>query len=449
MPAKITSFITPKRLFWLVMAVFVVQASCLALVTRIGTPPDETNHIAFIDFYAKHSLSPVFSHQQPTYSLGDKTREVDYLYHYCMSLLVRALPFSPNVEYKIIRLLSVAFGLLTFLLLARLFRRLGVSWGAITAGLAVLTNLPMVLMMSSAINNDVLVWLGMALGLWLLVRLRERPAATDLAWLIALVLLGGLVKRNLLPVCLLLGLAALWIGLRHYRMFWAELRSPRRQLLLALVVVVIGFGLFAERVGGNIVRYGNITVSCEQVQGEAACYNFWANVRARDLAKRPPETPVAPASFVVRWFNDSIFNIIDIQTQGWRHEVKPARWLPQLLTWLLLLGLLYGLVRDLRSRDQKANWRLFVLLAAVYFMLIQLLVNFSTYRHYRIYGLALNGRYIIPSLLPLALLASFYWSVWLRRYPKLLFVAALLVAAATITGSGLLMMLHNPQLLHG
>ena len=436
---------------WLVLGLFVVQAVTLVFVVNIGTPPDEQNNIDFIQYYAQHSLSPVFDHQAPTYSLGDKTREVDYLYHYGMSLVVRVLPFSSSTDYRIIRLFSVVFAVLSFVVLARVLKRLGTSAAVITVCLLVITNLPMVLLLGSAINNDVMVWLGMGLGLLLILRLSEKAGLLDMVWLLALCCLGGLVKRTLLPFCLLFGIWGLLIGLRHWRVLVAQIRPLKWPLLAVAIVAIVGLGLFTERVGGNLVRYGSVQVSCEQVDGESACYNFWTNVRARSLANLPSEKMLPLPFFVVRWFSDSFFNIVDIQTQYWKHVVRPARLLTPLLAAVLVVGLAYGAFYEKQRfrHDAVSRHRVYVMAVAFTYIFVQLAVNFGTYRHYKVYGIALNGRYIIPSLLPLIGMAGLYWSHLLKHHVRLLTLLAICLVVFTIGGSGLLMMLRNSQLYAG
>jgi len=434
----------------LIFGLFIVQAVVLVFAVRITVPPDEQNNINFIQYYAQHSISPFLTNQTPTYSLGDKTREVDYLYHYTMSLVERVLPFSETTEDRIIRLFSVAFAVFAFMTLVRVLKRLKISEATINVSLLILTNLPMVLLLSAAVNNDVMVWLGMSLGLLLVLRLMEDPLPTDLLWLFALCCLGGLTKRTLLPVCLVFGISGLTIAIKQWRLLVQRLKSPKRYFVVALVIAVLGLGLFAERVGGNIVRYKSVQVTCEQVDGTAACYNFWTNVRARSLASLPPEKQLPMPFFVVRWFSDSFFNVVDVQTQYWKHQVKPARLLTPLLVAALFVGLGYGAVYE-RKRfvlERESQYRVYVLGVALMFIAVQLAVNFSTYTHYKVYGLALNGRYIIPSILPLAGLAAFYWSKLLARRPGWLVMVAIGLIVFTIGGSGLVMMLRNGQLYH-
>lgn len=436
---------------YLVIILFVIQAVFLVFTMNIGTPPDETNHIQFIDYYAHHSISPIFDNQQPTYYLGDKSREVDYLYHYGMSLIERVLPFSANAERHIIRLASVGFAVLTLIVLGRLGRLLGFSAAAITVALLIVTNLPMVLMLSSAINNDVLVWLGFAFGLLLLVRLWHKPNTMDLLWLLNLMIYGGLVKRTMIPIVLALALGVMLPVYSSRKVLFSQLRKAGIPMFIAIFLLIVGIGLFAERIGGNLISYGSITVTCEQVHGDSACDEFWLNGRKQDLDTRDAEKPISRPDFVVRWFEVSFMNVVDIQTQGWRHEVKPARFVVPLLVWSLTIGLFYGLIYDLRHfrQNKTSQWRLYVLAMLIYFVLVQLFVNYGSYRKNGFFGIALNGRYILPSLLPMAMYACYYWTKILKDYQITRLIITVLVVLTTILGSGLLMMIHNPQLFNG
>jgi hypothetical protein len=443
-----TQFMATPLARIIIIGLFIAQAVTLVFATHIGTPPDETNHIAFVEYYAHHSLSPIFDQQQPTYYLGDKTREVGSMYHYSMSLVYRASPGGVVNKYHIVRLFSVAFGVLSFIVLANVFRRLGMTPGVINVTLLVLTNLPMVLMMSSAINNDVLVWLGILLGLLLLLQFWDKPTITTLMWLLLVAFTGGLVKVDLIPVGLVFGVAALILLFRYRQLLLDQIRRFKWRNYIVVILLVIGMGLFCERIGGNLIRYGTITPTCEQVQGEAACYDFWINVRARGFQELPTEQPISPPVFVAKWFGKSLYNIVDIQTQFWHHTVVPARHLTALLTGVLGVGLLYGVFYEKKRfvRDQISRHRVYVALFAFYYIAVNLLVNFATYRHHKIFGLALNGRYIIPSVLVLAGLACFYWSKLLARHERLRVLLTIVVVLSIILGSGLMMMLRNPQL---
>lgn len=442
--------VTPAGLWWLAVGLFAAQATTLAFITKFGVPPDENNHISFIDYYTDHSLDPFFSDQPPTYNLGDKTREVDYLYHYVMSLVQRVLPFSQTAEHYIIRLCTVALAVLTLYVLRRVFRRLGLSDTVSTLFVLVASGFSMVLMMSSAVNNDVLVWLGVATGLLLSLRLWEKPRVLDLLWLVSLVSYAGLAKRTLLPIAAAFALVGIVAVICYWRQFWRELRRPTLVIVVAAVLALTGLGLSAERIGGNVLRYGNVAPSCNDVQGEAACHGFWWNMRERELARRAPEAAIPLQQFVNRWLHENLVNVLDIQTQAWRHEIKPARWVEPVWWIFITVGLCYGFIADVRrSRtDQTARQRLFVLAVVMAFMAALLLVNYSEYKRSAVFGLALNGRYMLAGFLPLLGLLVWYWSRLLpqRKIAVGLFV---LLLAVTAWQSGFWLLLQNPQLIHG
>ena len=447
----------------LVLGIFIAQALLLSFVTHIGVPPDENNHLGFIRYYADHSLSPVFDNQTPTWSLGDKTREVDYLYHYGASFVARVLP-GETMEVYVIRIISALAALLTMIVLARLLRRLGVSTAAITVALAILTNLPMVLMVSAAVNNDVFVWLGYIVSLLLVLRLWKQPSLLDTVLLLNVIVAGGLIKRTLLPLGFIMVLTAGVLVYRKWRIFVKSIKKSDWRVVLGVVFLVIISGLFVERVGGNLYRYGEIAPTCEQVQGDEACEVFWANSRAKWLdAGSPPESntwlakgtarddsPIAVPVFTVRWLFDSIANVVDIQTQGWRHRVTPPVWLAPTVLLLLLVTIGYGVVSDIRAGQkgaQAAFVRLFVIGTAAFIMAVHLYVNYSTYLSHQVYGLALNGRYILPSLLVLIGLGCYYGSLFMsRRTRQLVAVATIL---CVVLFSGIIMMLRNSQLITG
>ncbi len=436
------------KLFYGALVLFVLQASILAAITKFGIPPDETNHITFIDYYTDHSLSPFLSDQQPTLNLGDKTREVDYIYHYAMSLVRRVLPFSTTAEHYIIRYISVAFAVLTFLVLRRVFLRLGFS-DAISALTVLLASLfPMVLMMSSSVNNDVLVWLMFAVGLLLLLRLAERPRALDMIWLASLVTYGGLVKRTLLPIGLVFAVAGIVFVSKRWKPIAIELRRPKWSIVIALTILILGFGLVTERIGGNLLRYGRVDPTCSEIKGEDACEVFWWNIREKNLATLPPEPTISPLIFAVKWAHESAFNIIDIQTQGWRHETKPPFWLEPLVFVPFVIAIIYGTGYEIKRLHQyrQAMQRLVVLGLSLMYIFVYLLVNYSEYTHSHVFGLALNGRYILAGFLPLIGMAVWYWFIMLRRWTGLRYVLLGVIILAMAVTSGLSLLLQNPQL---
>ncbi len=448
---KIGRVIGSKKFTWALLAIFAVQAFVLIGVTKVGIPPDENNHIRFIEFYADNSLSPFFTEQTPTHNLGDKTREVDYLYHYVVSLVVRVFNIPDNALPYVVRTFSVIFALLAFLAMMNVFRRLGLSRAMINVWLLIVTNIVMVLFMSSAVNNDTLVWLGVAGGVLLVLRLLDRPSATDLLILANIALLGGLVKRNLLPACFVFGLFVVAYAVWKRKELIGQVRLKPWLAAGLSLMVILSAGLFAERIVGNVVKYGGITVRCEAIHGDDACSVFWASKREKSLSAQPKKPLMSLPMFALRWWDESIYNILDIQTQSWRHEVAPPRIASMIVVvGSLLVGLAYGLINDIRRwRSPKALRRLGVVALSFGFMTFILLFIWREYLRYQVFGIAINGRYILPGFLLLLGIIVFYWDKLLGRHTWAKWLLATVIIGGLVWFSGLKLLLSNPQLFNG
>ncbi len=445
-----------------VLVLFALQALFLVAVMPIGIPPDENNHIEFIEYYADHSLSPFFTNQTPTWSLGDKTREVDYVYHYVGSLIARILP-GEHLDVYVLRVISVAMAIVTFLVLIRVLKSLRVSDGAISVGLLMFTNLPMVLMLSAAVNNDVSVWLITVVGIWLVLRIWRQPQLLDVLWLLSLSAFGGLIKRTLFPIMLVMALSAVVLVVRKWKTFRKSFSRIDWRLIVAGIILILGIGLFAERVGGNILQYHTITPNCEQVQSEKDCEVFWQNARGRWIASGAPastniwlpqgmtvESSLMPIPlFMIKWASVTAFNVIDIQTQGWYHAVTPPAWIVAILFIVLSCVIIYGVIYDLKhlNKDPLSARRLFVLIIGFVVVFAQLAANYASYRSTHIFGLALNGRYILPALILFVGLACFYGRKLLGPKSRVVLASAMVVMI--FLGAGLLIMVRNHQLFTG
>lgn len=67
---KIAAFLGSKKCFWLIMVLFVVESSWIALTLNYPAIFDEGWHVGIINLYA-HQLGPFISHQSPIASNSD------------------------------------------------------------------------------------------------------------------------------------------------------------------------------------------------------------------------------------------------------------------------------------------------------------------------------------------------------------------------------------------
>lgn len=457
------TFVAGRGFLYFIYALFVIQTGFLAIVTKFSVPPDEKNQIDFIEYYAHHSLSPFLQHQMPTENLGDITRQVDFVYHYAMSLVMRISPLPDHYDLYVIRFFSIGFAVITFVLLLRMLRELHVSRAASHLGLFALMNLPMVLMMSSAVNADVLVWLGTVSGIYLMLRIWKYHQPSDVLFLLIVAIYGGIIKRTLFPICLIFGVTALVMVARYWHDLKSKVRLRSWRQIVLIVLLVIGVGLFVERVGGNLYQYHTVSPSCTQVQGDGPCSVYWLHNRKTALDSdidsateyylgdgASVDRTLAPLpTFFVKWNISNFDNLVDIQTQGWKHTMPPPWWLGGGLLILVTVTLIYGLMYEIKHlrAEEMARWRLIVIGFAVFIVGTQFVVNYGTYVRSHVFGLALNGRYILPALMLLIGLCAWYGRKLFGRIAGPVLITLVLIGIIGL--SGLIMMVRNPQLFFG
>lgn len=434
-----------------IFLLFIIQAVILVFITKTGVPPDENNHIRFIEYYAQHSLDPIIEEQTSGFDkVADVTRQASYLYHYLMSLVYRISPLDAEGTYSVIRLFSVLLGLLTLIVTAKWLRRLAVPESAINIGLLLFSNMPSFLMVSAAVNNDPAVWLISSLGILMILRLWDKALLQDLLWLVILVASGSIVKRTFLPLAVVFALFGIFIVFKNYKNLLKQFKKPNWKLVLLTLGAVISIGFFTERIIGNLVEYKNIDLKCEQVHTDEQCRGHWLYERTRWLEDSKPENPdyIPAPIFAVRWFWSSVSNNINIQTQLWKHEVKPNFGFRIYLSILLFIAIVAGIIIEKRRfrKDEVARKRLFILTILIGYVFFHMFVNYRLYKRYAVYGLALNGRYLIPSLLPLTVFAVMYISQILKRWPRLLLVLSVATIGLFFFNSGIKLLLSNPQI---
>ncbi len=446
----------------LILIVFIVQSVFLVFVTQIGVPPDENNHINFAKYYAAHSITPTLTDQKPTWTTDDLTRTDDYLYAYVNSFVMRLIA-SDTAQIYIIRLTSVLVALLAFIFTIKVFQILKISDAIINTGLAIITNLPMVLMLSSAVNNDVGIWLATSLCTWLLFKTWRSPSLTLLAYIGSVSTFASLYKRTFMPIALVVSIIAICFVIKKWSTFRKSIDFKNISVILSLLILIVGSGLFIERVGINYAVYGSISPSCERVQGKEACSVHWSSKRQRWLDAGAPadeniwlpadahkdSSPESIITFLPKWIGTSLYNIVDIQTQGWRHTAGPPVWLVTVLGVVFGAPLIVGIIYDLQKFKSTvwARRRLLVVALGLTVIVAQLAYNYNLYLKDLVFGLALNGRYILPSIILLFGLSGYYLAKAFGKRTNII-IGALLVII-TIGFSGLYMMVRNPQLFIG
>ena len=156
--------------FAVVLAIFVfLQALMMATQTPVGHPPDELAHLGYInDVISSNGLSLL-----PDYAAGTilNSRDANYLthpplYYTMLGLVGRALSLDASDHVVVFRGISAGFmsaGFLFFILAARRWR---IEWPVIVILTVALAAVPMFSYLAGSVNNDTLLYLGVAMALY-------------------------------------------------------------------------------------------------------------------------------------------------------------------------------------------------------------------------------------------------------------------------------------------
>lgn len=431
-----------------IIITFVLQCIYIALTFRFGVPPDELTHIGFIEFYANNSLSPIIDSQADKFVFGEMTRDPSYLYHYLMSLVYRVLPLPIVWKYFVIRLFSVVAATLTIIASVKLAKRLKISDASINVGLLIVTSLSQFMMMSSVVNNDAMIWLVSSLTLLCLFELSRTKNINYLLASGILVLIGSLTKKTFLPLGLFFGIVGLVLLIGNYKKILQKDRFKNWLSVALLAVLVIVFGLFAERILVNVFRYKSIDPNCDKIHSVEECRDFGIYGRNEYFIKIRPDNPALLSfpSFVSYWYFQSVDSTVDIDTQFWSHDTRPPYIVTTLIGLLAAFGFWQMLAFSFKYRNTRDSKTYFVFVGAVTTIVIaNLVLNYQLYHLYARLGFATHGRYLFAVIVPFCIVASWFIAKSFRSRKYLASILAIAVCGLAVTQTGLLFLLRHPQ----
>jgi 4-amino-4-deoxy-L-arabinose transferase-like glycosyltransferase len=222
-------------------------AAVYAWIVQPGLPSDEPSHWSNVLYYADQQRLPVLGHQGVTYEA--QMGPVAYVIDAAVVRLARTTGLSAATTFHIVRLVGAVEFCAAVALLSLMMRRLfPQSWPRLAA-VAIFALNPMLLTMSSSVQNDTLALVLGFLALELaLGRLSEQPAFRS-ALLVGVVAgLAVLTKLTAWPAALAI---AAWLVWRHRR-------DALRPLAAFVIAVLAVSGWWFAR---NIVLYGDPTAA--------------------------------------------------------------------------------------------------------------------------------------------------------------------------------------------
>jgi len=424
---KLVRFLGSRLFFGFSLIAFTAQACWIAISSRYPMAFDEAYHLGLIKLHAKQ-LSPIFTHQPPGPAVyGALTRDPSYLYHWLMSFPYRFVSnLTPSFTLQIVtlRLINVALFLCGIVLFKLVLDKTKASRAFINLALLFFSLTPVVSLLAAHINYDNLLVPCVAGSLLLTLRLREvlltKQTISTRAGLglIGLVCLSAEVTYPFLPImagCLVY-ISYLFITYRPNRRgsliknTWRDWSKVSKLQKVALVgLAVVGVGLFSYTYGINVITYHNPIPQCGQVLGQARCqaYGPWArNYRAAHHIANSPNL----GYFIVNWLA-GMFERLFFVINGSTGPAVYQNYLAPIMAGVAALG--GGIGLGVYLKHLKQNLASDRALGALLFVgLVYILALFGrNYHDYVQLGemVAINGRYLVPIILPFYLAAAIGW----------------------------------------
>jgi 4-amino-4-deoxy-L-arabinose transferase-like glycosyltransferase len=233
-------------LFSLLVAALALGA-VYAWVVPPGLPYDEPSHWSTVLYYADHGQMPVLG--DPGVAYEAQMGPVAYVVDALVVHVGRAAGFSASGTFHLVRLVGALELCVGVVLLATLIARLLGHSSPSVAAVAIFALNPMLLTMSSSVQNDTLVLVLGLLALELaLGRLSEQPTFRSALFVGVVAGLAVLTKLTAWPAVLAI---AAWLVWRHRR-------DALRPLTAFVVAVLAVSGWWFVR---NIVLYGDPTAA--------------------------------------------------------------------------------------------------------------------------------------------------------------------------------------------
>ncbi|MCA9329282.1 hypothetical protein KDA11_01435, partial [Candidatus Saccharibacteria bacterium] len=243
------------------------------------------------------------------------------------------------------------------------------------------------------------------------ITLYRQPAIPDILWLIIVSLILALTKETFLPVTLLVYVLVVAGWLKEYSikklyrkiindltLSWQYARF-KLILVLTIILLIVSFGLFAERYAQNYIRYKRTTPACNKVHAEDECmqhgiYRRNTGQRKEYLALlndggRPSMNFLEFTRVWLRAVYDRTYSYRGMNTINLSLSVRV---ITVLCGIIVLIYAVRGLLVNKINLLQKA-----LLIITISYVILVFMYNYNIYRYYG-YPFAIQGRYLLPVL---------------------------------------------------
>lgn len=450
---RLVGWLRSPKFFWVVVGLFVLQGVLFAAIVRPshqnvksdgyvtrdgGVIPDGNRHLGAIYYFAERPiLSTPYINEIDSRDIwmGEIERFPSYLYYYTMSWPTRlalSMGASDTFIVMMVRLLGVLMGVGVLVLLRKILNTIQDSQVVTSLSLLAMSLTGAFVWMSAAENYDVMSLLVFMAFMYSSIKLFTKKDTTQLPWMMLWAFMVSITKYTYTPFVAVLSIVAIGILVYNARgvvKTWALVKNqlgakfsakPVATGLLVVAVVVFGF-LSIERLGVNLVQYGEPDPTCNLVHSTEDCMKFGVFSRnynrsvsyAEQLASGEVEpTTWQPIEYTKYWVWRYYSSIYGYVGHIWIYDFWPA----MLAGGWAMIGLVLVLLAfwtRWRPRIFKSTAFRYVMLATALIIVIQYAFNLNTIITYGGSAYGHQGRYLLAALPFLYVLAaSLAASVW-------------------------------------
>ena len=452
---RLQLFFGSPTFFYIILGFFIFEALWFVFSAVYPMPFDEEFHFGLIKLYSHHWLPFLASQPSGADGFGAVARDPSYLYHYVLSFPYRLITWATSNETTqviLLRLMNVSLFTYGLWLFRKLLLRVGSSLALTHVALAIFVLIPVVPQLAAHINYDngfmVLVPLLCLQVVNIIQGLQKRRIDVQMILLAIITSFAmSLIKYAALPMVLACALFVAVSAARHFRGRYANIgkelvrgyrgiRLSTKVLLLG--AIFIGVVLFSQRYVINLVQYKTPVPDCGAVLSVKQCsaYGPW-NRDYQYAQNKTADFRPDPVHFMDGW-PQGMWHRLFFAINGVRAHYMNYRELPvpsQTATILAIVGL-FALVLYFRPVFRGQELLAFLLT----FVLVYVAVLWADgYEAYQRTGhiVAINGRYLLPVLLPLAAIMGRALSLAWKKNPTMKVWLATFVIALFLHGGGI------------
>jgi hypothetical protein len=455
------SLFSSRKLFILILIFFIFESSWIAISAAYPQAFDEDFHFGLIKFYTHH-LSPILSSQPiGADNFGAVFRDPSFLYQYLFSFPLRIIQLFTNnilVQVIILRLINIFLFLVGIVIFKRLLIKAGISRGLSNVILLLFTLIPIVPQLSAQINYDNLLFPLVGLSLLYSFKIidgikKSRIEFRTLGLFTIFNLLAILTKYVYLPILLGIFIFIIIYLFGHKNKmkvinesFFVSFKQERYYFKFSLIITTIVLSLlFIQRDVYNLIRYHNVAPQCSSVLSIDHCrkYGPWEynRISHSELIKleHSGHHPIQGIWYFLKqwlyWMWFRLFFAINGPTSSYtNYPPLPLPCAAALGLFFVGVVLFFINIKKILTNNPKI---ILLLVISSFYIVALFLQGLTTYKYTNVPE-NMNGRYLIPVLIPLAAIFSLGFSISLKKYTNIKYLLGIIIIALFLNGGGFL-----------